>query len=131
MSTFKKSERLSSKKQISSLVINGNTLYCYPFKILWLISPSGPGVPFRMEAAFSVPRRKFKKAVRRNTIRRRMKEAFRLNKEDFKQHLRDHPCVLSVLIIFTPRKELGYAEIDHGIKSAFQILKNIIQDKTP
>lgn len=130
MSTLRKNERLSSQKEISYLVKQGNTFSCYPFRILWSISPNAQVSTFQLQAAFSVPKKKFKKAVQRNTIRRRMKEAFRLNKEPFKKDMKEQPLKLSLLIIFTPVYELDYEKIENGIKKTFQILNKQITDKT-
>ncbi|MGM0531653.1 MAG: ribonuclease P protein component [Bacteroidota bacterium] len=126
----RKNERLSSQKEITFLVKEGNTLFCYPFRILWSASQNAQGAPFHIQAAFSVPKRKFKKAVQRNTIRRRMKEAFRLNKEPFKKEMEQYPLTLSLLIIFTPSNELNFAKIEAGMKKAFHILKKALSEKT-
>lgn len=130
MSTIKKKERLSSQKEIVYLVKEGDMFYCYPFRILWSVTPNDEHPSFHMQAAFSVPKKKFKKAVKRNTIRRRMKESFRLNKEPFKQEMKKYPFTLSLLIIYTPTNELKYTKIDHGMKKIFQRLKKAIAEKT-
>lgn len=130
MSTLKKHERLSSQKQIAELVKEGNTFLKYPFRVMWSVSKIEHRGSFQMEVAFSVPKRKFKKAVKRNTIRRRMREAFRLNKDQFRQEMALYPFKLSLLIIYTPAKELHYDRIEDGMKKTFEILKKAIAEKT-
>jgi ribonuclease P protein component len=130
MSTFKKHERLSSQKQIAKLVQEGNTFLNYPFRVLWSISKNEHSESFHMQVAFSVPKRKFKKAVTRNTIRRRMREAFRLNKDRFNEEMEPYPFNLSILIIYTPARELHYNTIEAGMKKNFEILKKALADKT-
>jgi ribonuclease P protein component len=80
--SFTKEERLRNKKLIDELFRNGSSFLCYPFKVLWLIQHEPQ--PHPAQVLFGVPKKKFKKAVDRNLIRRRMREAYRLNKE---QHL--------------------------------------------
>jgi len=130
MSTFRKNERLSSQKEITQLVKEGNTFLCYPLRVLWLVSHNERNASFQIQAAFSVPKKKFKKAVDRNTLRRRLKEAFRHNKDAFKKEMKDYPYTVSLLIIFTPVNALNYEKIEAGIKKSFQILKKQIAEKT-
>ena len=73
--TLKKSEILKHKKVISELFGKGSSFSIYPIKIIFKIKSEG-----QHQVLFSVPKKKFKKAVERNKIRRRLKEAYRLNK---------------------------------------------------
>jgi len=84
MSTFKKEERLCNKRLIDSLFHTGSSFLCYPFKVSWLFSNSPQ--PFPVQVLFSVPKKRFKRAVDRNLVKRRMREAYRLYKQ---QHLYD------------------------------------------
>jgi len=77
--TFKKAERLKSTIEIGSLLSEGHLLKSYPFKIFWKTSPVISGI-FPAKAAFVVPKKKFKRAVDRNLIKRRLKESYRINK---------------------------------------------------
>jgi ribonuclease P protein component len=55
-----------------------HTFYLFPFRVLYLYEPDSP--PALPQVLFSISRRQFKKAVDRNLIRRRCREAYRLNK---------------------------------------------------
>jgi ribonuclease P protein component len=81
MYTFTKEERLCNKRLIDSLFQNGSSFLCYPFKVSWLLSEDTQ--PFPVQILFSVPKKRYKRAVDRNLIKRRMREAYRLHKQEY------------------------------------------------
>ncbi len=77
--SFTKGERLCGVKAISDLFSAGRALYLPPLRIIYQIMPEDSQLePARV--LVSVPKRNFKKAVDRNLIKRRVKEAYRKNK---------------------------------------------------
>jgi len=97
MYTFKKEERLCNKKLIDGLFHNGSSFLCYPFKASWQFI-DGPQ-PFPVQVLFAVSKKRFKRAVDRNAIKRRMREAYRLNKQQLLYHqltVADKNIVLSL-----------------------------------
>jgi ribonuclease P protein component len=99
MYTFKKEERLCNKKLIDKLFHNGSSFLCYPFKASWLLVDETAEIP--VQVLFSVSKKRYKRAVDRNLIKRRAREAYRLNKQ---QHLYDMLNQAGKKIIFS----LGY-----------------------
>jgi ribonuclease P protein component len=81
MYTFKKEERLCNKKLIDGLFHNGSSFLCYPLKVSWLAAPAGQSVP--AQVVFGVAKKRYKRAVDRNLIKRRMREAYRVLKQQF------------------------------------------------
>jgi ribonuclease P protein component len=84
MYTFKKEERLCNKKLIDGLFHNGSSFLCYPFKASWQFIDEP--LKFPVQILFSVSKKRFRRAIDRNLIKRRMREAYRLHKQ---QHLYD------------------------------------------
>ena len=79
--TFTKEERLCNKKLIDELFRNGSSFLCYPFKVSWLAVPANPALP--VQVVFAVSKKRYKHAVDRNLLKRRMREAYRLSKEQY------------------------------------------------
>jgi ribonuclease P protein component len=79
--TFTKEERLCNKKLIDQLFHNGSSFLCYPFKVSWLIATDLQLFP--AQVLFSVSKKRYKKAVDRNLIKRRIREAYRLHKQQY------------------------------------------------
>lgn len=80
--TFRKAERLNSKKVIDRLFKKGSpetaSVFGYPFRVLVIREEENAG---QLPAVLiSVSKRNFKKAVDRNLIKRRIREVYRLNK---------------------------------------------------
>ena len=81
MYTFKKEERLCNKKLIDELFHNGSSFLCYPFKVSWMYTDAIFGYP--VQVLLSVSKKRYKRAVDRNLIKRRMREAYRLHKQQY------------------------------------------------
>ena len=79
MYTFKKEERLCNKKLIESLFHNGSSFLCYPFKASWL--QVDDVMPYPAQVLITVSKKRYKHAVDRNLVKRRIREAYRLNKQ--------------------------------------------------
>jgi ribonuclease P protein component len=96
--TFQKSERLCSRKIITSLFEEGEVFYSPLFKVIWSRSPSAISFPARV--AFSVAKKGFRHAVTRNLIKRRMREAYRKNKFILYNFLNSVNMQIVIIIIF-------------------------------
>ena len=114
--TFKKTERLCSVKVIDSLFDRKNTanegVFTYPARVVFRKSEDNV-----TQVLFSVPKRQFKHAVDRNLIKRRMKEAYRLNKTLLAGNF-------YITFIYVGKKIEEYDAIVKGIKSALKKINN-------
>ena len=98
--TFTKEERLCSQKQIELLFNNSSSFILYPFRIVWT-SQTLADAPYPAEIAISVPKKRFKRAVDRNKIKRLIREAYRKNKgELFYPFLMQEHIKLSFILIY-------------------------------
>lgn len=80
MNTLPKGERLSGIKLITGLYQNSSSFLCYPYKISWQLNGAAD-IP--VQVLFSVSKKRYKRAVDRNLLKRRMRESYRLQKQEF------------------------------------------------
>ena len=124
MYTFKKEERLCSKRLLEKLFHNGSSFLLYPYRIVWLAEKLPAEVP--VQVVISVPKRRFKKAVDRNLIKRRIREIYRLNKsEQLYSYFSGSEIQLLLGIHFVGKDIPDYAFMDKKLKLAFEQLKNL------
>jgi ribonuclease P protein component len=119
---FRKSERLCSRKSIGKLFTAGNIIFHYPFRVLWL--DAGETNHFPAKAAISVPKKKFKKAVDRNRIKRLVREAYRLNKGQLYDSLIKKGRNIEMIIVYIAGEEHDFNYINEKITGLFQKLLN-------
>lgn len=109
MPQFKKGERLTGRDSLNELFNDSSSFFVYPFKLVWKKTERS-GFPARI--VVSVPKRRFKRAVKRNLIRRRIKESYRLQKSEFYEKLNEKDVKLDMAIIYVADKEMDYDSID-------------------
>ncbi|MCM4167835.1 ribonuclease P protein component [Arenibacter sp. H213] len=76
--TFPKKEKLKSKKLIEKLFAEGMTVTQYPIRLIYLKTTLEDDA--KIKAGVTASKRNFKSAVKRNRIKRLMREGYRLNK---------------------------------------------------
>jgi len=97
--TLGKNERLKSRKRIEQLFAASQSFAQYPIRVLY-IHPNDPTAP-ALQCGFSVSTRHFKRAVQRNRVKRLLREAWRLQKNELTAHLENTQQKLAVFIIYT------------------------------
>lgn len=121
MQNFRKPERLCSRKSIGKLFSDGNSLFNYPFKILWLENNIDSPVVARM--AVSVPARKVKKAADRNRIKRLVREGWRINKKNLYESGAFQNRSIDIILVYVSDRVYDYELIN---KSVIEIIDKLI-----
>lgn len=104
--SFGKDKKLKSRKAIEKLFLEGKQLRKFPLKAVYLFSPENETV----KIGVSVPKKLIRKAVDRNLLKRRIREAYRLNQ--FKINSKNG---LNVMFIYSTNQVLDYPEIEKAM----------------
>lgn len=112
-----KSERLRSLGAVRRLFSDGRSGFVYPFRYMTFTEESAsPSV----EVLFSVPKRYHKRANKRNLLRRRTKEAYRLNKQTITDAASASSKAIDIAIIYSVKERLPYKTIDNAVRRILQ-----------
>lgn len=111
-----KSEKLHSFGAIRRLFTEGRGGFIYPLRYVVYAEASDE---MHAEILFSTPKKFLKRANRRNKIRRRMREAYRLNKQLLKS---GEPRHMQVALIYSSKESLDYKTIENATKRILEKL---------
>ena len=125
--SFSKSERLCSRKIITKLFTESNSFYTASFKVLWLELPDASRFP--VQIALSVPKKRFRSAVKRNLIKRRIREAYRKKKHVLYELLLQINVRIALLLIYRGNEVPDYNQTEKSVIEIRDRLIARIRDK--
>lgn len=104
-------ERLRSLGAIRRMFDSGRSGFVFPFRYVWYAeADTAPSV----EVLFSVPKKFHKRAHKRNLLRRRTKEAYRLQKQII--HAPAGTANIDMALIYSSKEILPYKNIEHAVR---------------
>lgn len=152
--TLPRAERLRSLKAIRRMFDEGHSGFVYPFRYVSLVERAdakradakradaeredaeSPDVEMTaavetidaelrcVEVMFSVPKKFHKRANRRNLLKRRAREAYRLHREPLRERLQQQGATLRVALIYSTKECHTYKTISYAVQ---RILEQISQ----
>ena len=139
---FGKEERLHHRSLVERLFREGKSFYEFPLRVTWnRLSKDELTANFRdhvpqniapLQMMVTVPKKKRKRAVDRVLMRRRIREAYRINRLQLKEAaISDNETgTFSVSFIYIHDQNLPYDSIDFKMKKAISKLISIINRQT-
>lgn len=120
--SFSKEEHLYGEKKITRLFTEGEAFITYPLRVVYLLLPEEDNVPVKVMVG--APKKRFKRAVKRNRLKRLMRESFRLNKHDLIHALTDKNLQMHVSFQYVSDEELPFSYIEKKMQAALDKLKS-------
>ncbi|MBE6345839.1 MAG: ribonuclease P protein component [Lentimicrobiaceae bacterium] len=121
--TLPKEQRLHKKKEIEQLFEKGKGFNFYPFRVVVYLhdTEENNSIP---RLLVSVSKKRFHHAVKRNKVKRLVREAWRKNKTQLMIRCDEQKKILDVALVYTATIILSYEEIEKKIKQLSLRLEN-------
>lgn len=128
-----KSERINSKKLIDRLFKGGESksMSAFPLRVVYMTEEADSHEPLA-KMMVSVPKRYFKRAVKRNHVKRLVREAYRHNKQQLFNSLEgeEQRKALSLCFIWTDSNLRSYKEVEQKVANLLQRIAEKISKQT-
>lgn len=118
--TLSKDERLYIQKRIDALFSSGESFIAYPLRVVYTVREKDE-TPTAMMV--SVSKKKFKRAVKRNRVKRLVREAFRLNKSLFHTLAEENEKSYDIAFLYLKNELPDYVEIEKAVVKTATILR--------
>ena len=136
---FQKGERLRHKALIQALFDKGEGIYEYPLRLMWRLATEKEiegsfraGLPDKLDhlqMMVTVPKKKRRRAVDRVLMRRRIREAYRLNRIPLKTMIEDKKVYLQLGLVYISSENEAYSKIEKRMKKIFSRLSSEIEKR--
>lgn len=104
-----KDEKLCSRTAVNRLFEEGYSLMAFPLRAAYRVRPRGE---HPVQFLISIPKKRIRRAVHRVTLRRRIREAYRLTRRQLLlAPLADANCGVDIAFVYLDKTEAPYAVI--------------------
>jgi len=129
--TLSKTERLKSYKRIRILFAQGQKFKVFPVVVYFLLRVEKvDGVEGILQMGVSVGKRHFKRAVDRNLLKRRIREAYRKQKHELKDFLIASDISMDIFFVYSNARISDFVEIESAMAQGLAILIDKLKTQT-
>lgn len=119
---FGKKEKLKSRKQIEELFSKGKNFSVFPLRVTYQFLPAEESM---VQVGVTAGKKYFKRAVDRNRIKRFIREAYRLQKNDLMEALKHKNQKAFLFFMYTDKTMASLANIKQAMNQSLQRLKKL------
>ena len=120
---FGKTEKLKSRKLIEELFASGKSQNIFPIRVSYKFLPLQDNEKAGLQVGVSISKRNFKRAVDRNRIKRLLREAYRLQKNELIELLEEKKKKGYVFFIYSDKQLPEYSTVFSTMTKCLEILK--------
>lgn len=121
---FGRKEKLKSRKKIEELFLNGKNFSVFPLRVTYQFVPSQEAL---IQVGVTAGKRHFKRAVDRNRIKRLIREAYRLQKIELTETLKQNHQNGFLFFMYTDKTIASFQVIKEAMNKCLQRLKKIAE----
>jgi ribonuclease P protein component len=121
---LRKEHKLKSRKSIEALFSKGKSFTNFPFRICWQFVTDEAGI----KVGFTASSRNFKNATDRNRIKRLMREAYRLQKNELQENILAQQKSLHLFFIFTGKEVPTFEIVSEKMGSVLKKLLKTVSE---
>jgi ribonuclease P protein component len=120
--SFGKDEKLCSKLMIDELFRSGKSFKEFPIRVIHLQKDTGIAPA---QLLISVPKKKFRKAVSRNRVKRLIRETYRLNKPELIDKWKANGKYFALAFVYIGNDIPTYQDLDAVMKRIMDKLNQL------
>ena len=114
--TFPKKERICRKIIIDKLFCGGNTaMTVFPLRAIFMTEHLNDDDKYPVQVIVSVSKRRMRRAVDRNRLKRQIREAYRLNKNQLLQYCNEHAVKLYIAFVALAEEACQTDKVEHSM----------------
>jgi len=119
---FGKQEKLKSRKQIEELFLNGKNFSVFPIRVTYQIVPSSETI---VQVGVTAGKKYFKRAVDRNRIKRLIREAYRLQKSNLVDLLKQKHLSAYLFFVYTDKTVSSFSTVKEAMNKCLNRLQKL------
>jgi ribonuclease P protein component len=127
---FGRSERLSGRNSVETLFSAGKSFNLNPFKIFFTVVETGR--PLEVRILVAVSKKKFRNAVDRNRVKRKIREAYRLNKSHLLNNVSNQTSILNIGFVYVAvEKDPSFAMMQKAMITCLDKVARLVNAPLP
>lgn len=105
---------------------SSESIFVYPFKVVY--RKVDYILNEELKLGISVSKKSFKRAVKRNFVKRRIRESFRLNKQVLKDVLKERNIGMHLMLVYVSKELMEFHDVEPKVKKIVEKLIKAIEE---